>query len=319
MSKRELLLRKIFPAATGRDAEWLAALPVFVIDNVAEYLFRGTDQEFWDMLDFPNVAPPFEQFWMEYKTPASATSSVAGRVKMPVVDIGILFVTVDVEDPSPSISSFPESFLASCREKSGEPVRWLMNATLFIPSSPFLAHQSSPVVCSNYIGIGKDGRVTRRTDAPTDPDAPGRGLFSIEPVEQELLENPGLFNTFLHIGLLAVSFLHCKNVKVENHNPLPRKVRNRSEISMFHGEPVIRHKTLHIHAMRRMLEGEGNIVEKGLMHALHICRGHFKTFEADAPLFGKHTGTYWWNPMVRGSAAQGEVRKRYDVHPPEEA
>jgi hypothetical protein len=22
--------------------------------------------------------------------------------------------------------------------------------------------------------------------------------------------------------------------------------------------------------------------------------GHFKTFTAEAPLFGKHVGTYWW-------------------------
>jgi hypothetical protein len=319
MSKRELMLNKIFPSPNGGDAEWLAKLPVFVIDNVSEYLFRGTDQEFWDMMDFPNVAPPFDQFWMEYKTPASATSSLAGRVELPVVDVGILFAAVDAEDPSPLISSFPEPFLASCREQAGEPVRWLVNATMFIPACPFLMNQSSPVVCSNFLGIGKDGRVAKRSDAPTDPSAPGRGLFSIAPVEKELLANPGLFNTFLHIGLLAISFLHCRNVTVETHNPLPRKVRNRAEISFFHGEPVIRHKTLHIHAMRRILDSEGNIGAKGLMHALHICRGHFKTFDADAPLFGKHSGTYWWNAQVRGSPAQGEVRKQYDVHPPEEA
>ena len=26
------------------------------------------------------------------------------------------------------------------------------------------------------------------------------------------------------------------------------------------------------------------------------CRGHFKTYTEDAPLFGKHVGTWWWSP-----------------------
>lgn len=32
----------------------------------------------------------------------------------------------------------------------------------------------------------------------------------------------------------------------------------------------------------------------------HLARGHFKTFTEDAPLLGKHVGTYWWGWQVRG-------------------
>jgi hypothetical protein len=52
---------------------------------------------------------------------------------------------------------------------------------------------------------------------------------------------------------------------------------------------------------------------RGLVHALHICRGHFKTFTEDAPLFGKRVGTYWWASQVRGKAEEGVVEKDYRV------
>jgi hypothetical protein len=49
-----------------------------------------------------------------------------------------------------------------------------------------------------------------------------------------------------------------------------------------------------------------------LAKALHICRGHFKNFD-DKPLFGKLTGTYWWQPHVRGTAEAGIVEKDYRI------
>ena len=43
-------------------------LPVLLIDNVAEYFYSGTDQEYWSLdKDFPNLAPPFRSFWCEFK------------------------------------------------------------------------------------------------------------------------------------------------------------------------------------------------------------------------------------------------------------
>jgi hypothetical protein len=38
-------------------------LPVLLIDNVSAYYFTS-DQEYWDLRnDFPNLAPPYPQFW----------------------------------------------------------------------------------------------------------------------------------------------------------------------------------------------------------------------------------------------------------------
>ena len=47
--------------------------------------------------------------------------------------------------------------------------------------------------------------------------------------------------------------------------------------------------------------------------ALHLCRGHFKTYTEEAPLFGKYTGTFWWQPSLRGKEENGIIRKDYSV------
>lgn len=43
----------------------------------------------------------------------------------------------------------------------------------------------------------------------------------------------------------------------------------------------------------------------------HLARGHFKTFTEDAPLLGKHVGTYWWGWQVRGQEDKGVIEKTY--------
>lgn len=45
----------------------------------------------------------------------------------------------------------------------------------------------------------------------------------------------------------------------------------------------------------------------------HLARGHFKTFTEDAPLLGKHVGTYWWGWQVRGQENQGAIEKTYTL------
>jgi hypothetical protein len=45
----------------------------------------------------------------------------------------------------------------------------------------------------------------------------------------------------------------------------------------------------------------------------HLARGHFKTFTEDAPLLGKHVGTYWWGWQVRGQEGSGVIEKTYKI------
>ena len=55
---------------------------VIVGDNVGEYFYAGTDQEVWHPVkDFPNVAPPFESFFIEFQAPSHIYSVQAGRTE----------------------------------------------------------------------------------------------------------------------------------------------------------------------------------------------------------------------------------------------
>ena len=43
---------------------------VVIANNVAEYLYVTNDQEHWELSeDFPNVAPPWPNMWIEWPEP----------------------------------------------------------------------------------------------------------------------------------------------------------------------------------------------------------------------------------------------------------
>ena|SRR5579883_2385088 len=50
-----------------------------VADEVAAYYYLGTDQEYWSLTrDFPNLAPPFESFFIECRAPEAIVSRETG-------------------------------------------------------------------------------------------------------------------------------------------------------------------------------------------------------------------------------------------------
>jgi hypothetical protein len=116
-------------------------------------------------------------------------------------------------------------------------------------------------------------------------------------------------------ALLTISFLHCKNVEIHAIIP-PEKLSKRHHKK--HGRDLVRYHVLDIKPLRRLLDRHRAGSKEDLRRALHICRGHFKTFTPDAPLWGRHIGTYWWAPHVRGSKSAGVVLKDYRVSAPSE-
>lgn len=110
----------------------------------------------------------------------------------------------------------------------------------------------------------------------------------------------------------SFGFMHCKNVSLDAQ-AVSRQVRRQAE---RRGTPVLDCRVLNIEPMRRVLRDEGKLSEVGPRKALHICRGHFKTYTEERPLFGKIGGTFWWEGSIRGSLMKGEVAKEYEVSPP---
>jgi hypothetical protein len=121
-----------------------------------------------------------------------------------------------------------------------------------------------------------------------------------------------------YASLLAVQFMHCKNVvrkEIDPNKNLPRRVQKHWEKKGR--APLTKYYTLQIEPLKKILKYEGNIERNGLKKALHICRGHFKDFTEGKGLFGKYHGLYYWDSQVRGNKEYGEIIKDYNVNIPE--
>jgi hypothetical protein len=233
------------------------------IQNVFDYVVPiNNKQSTWNNDDFPNIAPPFQTFFMEFKF----VDGFRG---------GALFHYEKIE------SGWVASVFAFGEQNYGG-----KNITV-------------PVPWAWRIISDQNGKMIEATLIKTD----------LNVIESD--DNPDYYLTlYLFIpSLLAVSFMHCKNISlIENEPKKNGSGRNRNRYG-----PKITFKTLLIKPMKKVLETEGDIHHNGLKKALHICRGHFKTYEDGKGLFGRYPGTYWWSDQVRGKIENGIVEKDYSV------
>jgi hypothetical protein len=150
-------------------------------------------------------------------------------------------------------------------------------------------------------------------------DAEGRGLYQTRPfpimaqgvqVPLQLLE---LMSAMDFPALLAISLMHCKNVK---RRSIIEPGGARRKYRRTYGFEPVQYHTLEINPMRRVLEHEGGMQSgQSLQRSLHICRGHFRTY-SEKRLFGRLTGTFWIPMHARGAADQGTVVKDYRIKGP---
>lgn len=277
-----------------KDGLTLAEVVVRV-DNVAEY-YNSTKSSNPELGEFPNVAPPFESFWMEYQ--------------MKGLRVGACFRAV---------SATPEN-IAMHDMAMFSNLNWILLGVVIMGNQKDALKVSGLII----MGVDKHGAIVEAEDGTA-----FRG--KLDPKTEDLvlqMKNAGVFGPSDKAGyevklhslllaiypmLLAVCFMHCKNVELIPRPliiPKPAKGRkqNRGPVDKFH--------VLKIDPVKKVLDGEGQAGTKGLKHALHICRGHFKNYKEGRGLFGKYQGLYWWEAHVRGDLALGTVTKDYDVQSP---
>jgi hypothetical protein len=106
----------------------------------------------------------------------------------------------------------------------------------------------------------------------------------------------------------ALTLLNCKNITTQTTLP-PLKL-NKKRIKSGK-QPLFTYKTLVIKPTGKKQESQQS---QGLWdNRIHLCRGHFKEYTAEKPLFGRITGRFWWQPSVRGNKEKGVVIKDYKV------
>lgn len=323
---------------------------VFVSTNVTEYFFAGTDQEQW-LLDrhFPNLAPPFNSFWIETKAPTHISSEFYGIQSWENSNTdwyqrpqrwGAWFLNVSLD--TQSARDYLQEQFPDVKEEYHSKY-WLYSITLFRLDGGDDSNSLHPMWGFALLvdkGTNQPVRNLRSTSFEpflfrSDPMTKTRADLVM--LERELgtapllsLKDPmgndvpqTIFQIWEHEALLllkplllSISFMHCKNVERVTYPSSPKQnkrrvARNQPPFNKFH--------TLEITPMRRIIdqavaEYRGN-KRTAIEMALHRVRGHFKTYTEDKPLMGHAVGTWFWAASVRGSARKGTVKKEYQVMP----
>jgi hypothetical protein len=285
-------------AAWARYAQYIGGiltdrdLPVLRIDNVSDYYFRGTEQEYFSLdRDFPNLAPPFPRFWCEYRLPSEIHSKDKGITEVcpslmgKDAAAGVLTVALDPADVQTAEGDLPAG------------TKWILWMDLYV-----------------YYGRGLQLR----------PDGPHGAMFLAVDAQGSALAAPWMQSyagpeysslmrslmTWLHPTLLAVSFLHCRNVRVED-NPVPKPLAKKYHAK--NGQWPSAYKTLVIEPLKEILRREGGSDRHGLAKAMHICRGHFADYSMGKGLFGKYHGRFWIPATVRGTKGKSAPAREIEV------
>jgi hypothetical protein len=261
-------------------------LPVIDIDNVAKYYYEA-EQEYWDLRhDFPNLAPPYPAFWCECKIAKRIHSKEKGDTDVaaliPHGRTGMLIHGLKREDVN--------------GEDIPVNVRWIL-------------------WCELYIDYGRRGVVADGPHGSVFVAVDGDGVIVDTPWMQSFADESDahLMKTLMvwfNPALLAISFLHCKNVTVvENHVPAPLVKKYRAR----HGRAPCSYKTLVIEPLKKILRTEGRSDHVGVQKAIHICRGHFKDYREGRGLFGRYHQLVWQPSIVRGTKGEKAPPREVDV------
>lgn len=268
--------------------------PIIDISNVADYYFTGTSQDFFDIReDFPSVAPPFPVFWMEWMTPSTLKNRSGDEAISVRTRNGALwqFRTVSEIGSGDFCGGLNHQAIELAHRNPG--TKWIGLAGRFVAQG----HTTYPSVFGSMYAIADDGR----------PLAHALVFDTRTRIGKE--EANALLAGF-HSDLLAISFMHCKNVTVlETKRSFAERHASRGK------RPTVKMYTLSIEPMKQVLKNEGKSEEIGIRKALHICRGHFKDYRQSG-LFGKIKGIFWWDSAVRGSSHRGVIIKDYAVKAP---
>ena len=112
---------------------------------------------------------------------------------------------------------------------------------------------------------------------------------------------------------LYTEILNCQNIITKEVTPPEKLNRKRIRNGRL---PLYSYKILEVVKGKPKTKNAGSVpwdYKSPETVRFHLCRGHFKTFTEERPLFGKYSGTFWWNPQSRGDRSKGVVEKEYKV------
>lgn len=298
--------------------DWLTPVD---ITPVAKWFYRDNEQENFRVdEDFPRVAPPWPATWIEFVPPNSVNNQgdIKENVFQGVKRFGAYIIGAEVgRDLEGREHPVFKLLRASNREidiakrkmekfRANEDARWWMACQFFAGGKNFVKHIGG---CIDF--LDEDGKIMEGDSRLVMPGEEAYKAMKAGMVSENKVAH--MLNSTSFPFFFGISLCHCNNVEVGEDGPAQAVRENRKSKGQNPGQTF---KTLDIEPMKEKSASSSSGGDPSVSRALHICRGHFKTYTEDAPLFGEHTGTYWWPMHTRGSAENGEVKKDYRVNEP---
>jgi hypothetical protein len=264
------------------------------IDNVVEYYMKHSKDN-WGDEDFPNVAPPFEEFEIEFRSPQYIY--VANKMRENPI-AGVVWTTeykTQTVTKGQSIGDTlvkEDGWYVEATAKSNSMNLWFY-FKYFCDSQGKLTKNNNVDGKETSIAIGFDPTVIT-----------GNREHAVD-----------FLTTTLQPQLLAISFMHCKNtsiVEVDPNKDVKPRIRRHWEKK---GKPPLeKYHVLNIEPVKKALSNPAvKNNETAISISLHICRGHFKDYRKGKGLFGKYKGLYWWDEHIKGDVEEGIVDKDYNI------
>lgn len=329
----DILRDKEIPVVAKMDYD---GVPVIDCNEVAKYYWQETDQEYWEMEDFPCIAPPFEEFWLDFEAPKFVVSErFNGELR-------------------PWPSEFPRKWGFLCM--GGELTPDIIPT--FLDMSPWSIHRQHfedalncvpnikwgldihmDVQLPNHEGgvtnslvyyiwrllILEDGRVARdHAGVPIVSACFGmdanltidyyveNGLLTKSEIEERIFH---MALPLFHNAMMAISFMHCSNVTLTDVVPPVKSVHNKAQ--KRRGEKPYKpvpHKVLAIEPMKQILRStQQKNPGTGSKKAWHMCRGYFADYRNGRGLFGKYKKLVFFGPHGRGSHTVGTTTHDYQI------
>jgi hypothetical protein len=262
-------------------------------------------------------APMFPEMWMEFEAPVMQGVPAPDNPSRVVMQhyrnkvasrIGWLLWSDDLTDPR--CAERWADMIENGTVPSG--TRWLIIATMWqhYRRNPRTGKKVNYTVGPCFqvqLFVAADGTLLKRQLAPyfnrTDWDLDD---FS----KPDGTDYADAFSKVIPVQF-ALTFMNCRNVRHEVVTPEPKVARLHRKRT---GNELVEYRHLVIDT------GKESVVRNGggggghdASRRLHICRGHFRVYTAEKPLFGHYVGPIWVNAHTRGTDEVGIVEKDYTV------
>jgi hypothetical protein len=309
----------------GTPIEWVRDPVIVIGDEVAQMILDGMKPE------FPVCAPPWDDFVIEMQ-PSPWPLSVSNSETMAEFSgpstsdfaTGVLLSFTNMTDrykTMPLSARMLEEEGMKLMKAVDEAGGWVVGLEMFadLPGGVLPIYWTALVIGADgamspvgtaWSFISQRSVTSPEVDAGREIHVEGKSVHVdgvgdvIGPGDPEWIAVEAL----MEAGMMVVSMVNCSNVGLDDETPdYPRPERRRLTRK---DKPLMSFKRLHIKQHRSHRSDAAT--EGGDGVAIHIVRGHFKTFTPEKPLLGKYSGTWWWQPSVRGTAPRFSI-KDYQV------